>query len=51
MPNFSKILEERPDIRAQLTSEDGKIYTLPRVEEMGLLQNPNLLFLNKNWAQ
>ncbi|MBU3805651.1 MAG: extracellular solute-binding protein [Candidatus Fournierella pullistercoris] len=51
MPNFSKILEEPPDIRAQLTSEDGKIYTLPRVEEMGLLQNPNLLFLNKNWTK
>ena len=50
MPNFSKILEERPDIKAQLTSEDGKIYSLPRVEEMGLLQSPNILFLNKNWA-
>ena len=52
MPNFSKILEERPDIKAQLINvEDGKIYSLPRIEEMGLLQNPNLLFLNKNWAQ
>ncbi len=51
MPNFSKILEERPDIKSLLTSEDGKIYSLPRVEEMGLLQNPNLLFLNKNWAR
>ncbi len=51
MPNFSKILEERPDIKGLLTSEDGKIYSLPRVEEMGLLQNPNLLFLNKAWAQ
>lgn len=51
MPNLSKILEERSDIRSQLTSEDGKIYSLPRVEEMGLLQNPNLLFLNKNWAK
>ena len=51
MPNFAKILEERPDIKSQLTSEDGKIYSLPRVEEMGLLQNPNILFLNKNWAQ
>ena len=51
MPNFSKILEERPDIKSLLTSEDGKIYSLPRVEEMGLPQNPNLLFLNKNWAQ
>ena len=51
MPNFSKILEERPDIKAQLVnSEDGKIYSLPRVAEMGLLANPNILFLNKNWA-
>ena len=52
MPNFSKILEERPDIKAQLINvEDGKIYSLPRIEEMGLLQNPNILFLNKNWAK
>ena len=51
MPNFSKLLEERPDIHAQLLNvEDGKIYSLPRIEEMGLLQNPNLLFLNKTWA-
>ncbi len=50
MPNFSKILEARPDIKSQITSEDGKIYTLPRVEEMGLLEYPNLLFLNKTWA-
>ena len=50
MPNFAKILEDRPDIKAQLTSEDGNIYSLPRVEEMGLLQSPNILFLNKNWA-
>ena len=51
MPNFAKILEQRPDIKAQLINvEDGKIYSLPRIEEMGLLQNPNILFLNKNWA-
>ena len=51
MPNFAKLLEERPDIHAQLINvEDGKIYSLPRIEEMGLLQNPNLLFLNKSWA-
>ena len=52
MPNLSKILQERPDIKNQLINvEDGKIYSLPRIEEMGLLQNPNLLFLNKNWAK
>ncbi len=51
MPNFSKILKERPDIYNQLINvKDGKIYSLPRIEEMGLLQNPNILFLNKNWA-
>ena len=32
MPNFSKILEERPDIKNQLINvEDGKIYSLPRI--------------------
>ena len=52
MPNFARILEERPDIKAQLINvEDGKIYSLPRIEEMGLLQSPNLLFLNKVWAK
>ena len=51
MPNFAKILEERPDIKNQITNvSDGKIYALPRIEEMGLLQHPNLLFLNKNWT-
>ena len=52
MPNFSKLLAERPDIKNQLLNvEDGKIYSLPRIEEMGLLQNPNLLFLNVAWTK
>ena len=52
MPNFSKLLEERPDIRNQLLNvENGKIYSLPRIEEMGLLQSPNLLFLNIAWTK
>ncbi len=52
MPNFKKILEERPDIERQLINiEDGKIYSLPRIEEMGLLEFPNLLFLNVEWTR
>ncbi len=52
MPNFSKLLSERPDIKNQLLNvEDGKIYSLPRIEEMGLLQSPNLLFLNVAWTK
>lgn len=52
MPNFKKLLEDRPDIKRQLLNvEDGKIYTLPRIEEMGLLEFPNILFINKNWVK
>lgn len=50
MPNFKNILEKRPDIRSVISAPDGKIYALPRVEEMGLLQHPNILFINKNWV-
>ncbi|MCF7930807.1 MAG: hypothetical protein K9L02_04815 [Acholeplasmataceae bacterium] len=50
MPNFSQILRDRPDIYELMKSADGKIYSLPRIEEMGLLAYPNLLFLNKEWV-
>lgn len=51
MPNFSAILEKRPDIAEALKSPDGHIYSLPRVEEMGLKAYPNILFLNKAWVE
>ena len=50
MPNFKRILDARPDIKKIITSTDGHIYALPRVEEMGLLQHPNILFINKEWV-
>lgn len=50
MPNFKAILEARPDIKEAISSPDGHIYSLPRVEEMGLKQLPNLLFINKEWV-
>jgi len=48
-PTLSAILEERPDIRAAITASDGHIYTLPSVEELGILQYPNFLFINTTW--
>jgi putative aldouronate transport system substrate-binding protein len=48
-PTLAGILEERPDIRAALTASDGHIYTLPSVEELGILQYPNFLFINTAW--
>ena len=51
MPNFKKILDSRVDIKEALKSPDGHIYSLPRVEEMGLKQYPNILFINKKWIE
>ena len=51
MPNFKKILASRPDIEEALKSPDGHIYSLPRVEEMGLKAYPNILYLNKKWVE
>lgn len=51
MPNFSKILTARPDIAEALKSPDGHIYSLPRIEEMGLKSYPNILYINKKWVE
>ena len=48
-PILKGILDERPDIRGAITASDGHIYTLPAVEELGILAYPNFLFVNKTW--
>lgn len=48
-PTLTGILDARPDIRAAITASDGHIYTLPSVEELGLVQYPNFLYINTAW--
>ncbi|KNH23080.1 sugar ABC transporter substrate-binding protein [Arthrobacter sp. ZBG10] len=48
-PNLAKILADRPDIKAAITSSDGHIYSLPSVEELGLVQFPNEMAINTAW--
>lgn len=48
-PFLTALLDARPDIRSAVTSEDGHIYTLPSVEELGLVAFPNFLYLNTDW--
>jgi putative aldouronate transport system substrate-binding protein len=48
-PTLSTLLDERPDIRAAITASDGHVYTLPSVEELGILPYPNFLFINTAW--
>lgn len=45
MPNFSKVLEEKPELLAQITETDGHIYGLPAINECYHCQ-----FRNKMWV-
>ncbi|WP_062353789.1 ABC transporter substrate-binding protein [Bacillus kwashiorkori] len=35
MPNFKKVLEQRPEYRSYITAPDGHIYSFPWIEELG----------------
>lgn len=48
-PILKGILDKRPDIRSAITTSEGHIYTLPAVEELGILPYPNFLYINKTW--
>ncbi|MEK1830296.1 extracellular solute-binding protein [Priestia megaterium] len=48
-PNLKKRLEERPELKKIITAPDGHIYSLPRAEEMGLVEFPNEQVINKKW--
>ena len=50
-PNLSALLSERPDIKAAITSSDGHIYSLPSVEELGLVQFPHAMAINTSWLK
>lgn len=48
-PNLQKIIDDRPELLAVLTAPDGHIYSLPRVEEMGLVPFANFTAINQVW--
>ena len=50
-PTLNAILEKRPDIKSAITASDGHIYTLPSVEEMGLVEFPRMMFINTEWLK
>lgn len=47
MPNFKKILEERPIIKEYITSADGNIYSLPSISMESSANLPT--WINKAW--
>ena len=49
MPNFRKLLEQRPQLRSFLKLSDGNIYNLLMGAEDPQIQTPGNLFINKKW--
>ncbi|HEX7064126.1 MAG TPA: extracellular solute-binding protein, partial [Bacillales bacterium] len=51
-PNLSRIFEEYPAVRRLVTSPDGHIYILPRVDMSPVEISPgNNLWINKEWLK
>ncbi|HZG85834.1 ABC transporter substrate-binding protein [Paenibacillus sp.] len=48
-PNLKKLFEQRPELKKMVTAPDGHIYSLPRAEEMDLINMPNIMVINKAW--
>ena len=50
MPNLKKILDERPNYRAEITAPNGHTYGFPYIEEMyGLVLTGGPMLINKTW--
>lgn len=54
MPNLKKILDEKPEYKALLTSPDGHIYSFPWIEELGegkesIHSVNDMAWINKDW--
>lgn len=48
-PNLKALFEQRPELKKIITAPDGHIYSLPRAEEMDLINMPNIMVINKAW--
>lgn len=49
MPNFKKLLADKPDLDAVIRNPEGKIYGLPYYNEQEMERIPDNLFINKTW--
>lgn len=51
MPNFSRILKERPELMTALAVPTGEIYVLPTLNENGVSQTNDTMVINKEWLE
>lgn len=48
-PNLKALLDQRPEVKASITSPDGHIYSLPRIIDDGVFGVPRFPMLNVDW--
>lgn len=48
-PNLSKVLKDKPDLKRQLTSDEGNIYVFPSIGEDNPVFVTHGLFVRKDW--
>ena len=50
-PNVKKLFEMRPEYRQAAIAPDGKMYSIPSVNELLYRENPDAYFINKTWLK
>lgn len=48
-PNIRAVFEKMPEARAASTMPDGHIYSLPYIEEMGIIYVQTIFYMNQTW--
>lgn len=51
MPNFTRILENEPELRSALSTPTGEIYVLPTMNRNALPQTNDTLVINTEWLE
>src|SRR5690606_28535516 len=51
MPNFTRILENEPELLAALSTPTGEVYVLPTMNRNALPQTNDTLVINTEWLE
>lgn len=51
MPNFTRILENCPELLKALSTPDGDVYALPTLNQNGLPKTNDTMLINKEWLE
>ncbi|MFD0959688.1 extracellular solute-binding protein [Paenibacillus chungangensis] len=50
-PNFKKLMEQYPEIRKQISTDDGEIYILPTVTPDNSIRSPHGAMIRADWLE